>query len=72
MGPLLALRALGTPAAELGFPVTGRRGPCRFHALSGLGARAAIQVPAPGGRAGSRASPWVTETGMKRDKSLAC
>ena len=39
MGRLLALRALGTPAAELGFPVTPLRA-VPFHALSGLGARA--------------------------------
>jgi glycine/D-amino acid oxidase-like deaminating enzyme len=42
MGRLLALRALGTPAAELGFPVTPLR-PIPFHALSGIGARATIQ-----------------------------
>jgi glycine/D-amino acid oxidase-like deaminating enzyme len=42
MGRLLALRALGTPAAELGFPVTPLR-PMPFHALSGIGARATIQ-----------------------------
>jgi glycine/D-amino acid oxidase-like deaminating enzyme len=42
MGRLLARRALGTPAAELGFPVTPlRRVP--FHAFSGLGVRATIQ-----------------------------
>ena len=42
MGRLLALRALGTPATELGFPVTPLR-PIPFHALSGIGARATIQ-----------------------------
>jgi len=42
MGRLLALRALGTPAAELGFPVTPLR-PMPFHALSGIGARVTIQ-----------------------------
>ncbi len=42
MGRLLALRALGAPAAELGFPVTPLRA-VPFHALSGLGARATIQ-----------------------------
>jgi len=42
MGRLLALRALGTPAAELGFPVTPLR-PIPFHALSSIGARATIQ-----------------------------
>jgi glycine/D-amino acid oxidase-like deaminating enzyme len=42
MGGLLARRALGTPAAELGFPLTPlRRVP--FHAFSGLGVRATIQ-----------------------------
>ena len=42
MGKLLAQRALGAPAAQLGFPVTPVR-PIRLHALSGLGARATIQ-----------------------------
>jgi glycine/D-amino acid oxidase-like deaminating enzyme len=42
MGRLLALRALGTPAAELGFPVTPLR-PMPLHALSGIGARVTIQ-----------------------------
>src|SRR5213082_2233586 len=42
MGRLLAQRALGTPAAELGFPVTPLR-PMPLHALSGIGARATIQ-----------------------------
>jgi glycine/D-amino acid oxidase-like deaminating enzyme len=42
MGGLLARRALGEPAAELGFPVTPiRRVP--LHAFSGLGVRATIQ-----------------------------
>jgi len=42
MGRLLARRALGTPAAELGFPVTRlRRVP--LHVFSGLGVRATIQ-----------------------------
>jgi len=42
MGRLLALRALGTPVVELGFPVTPVL-PIPFHGLSGLGARATIQ-----------------------------
>ena len=42
MGRLLAQRALGAAAAELGFPLTPVR-PIRLHALSGLGARATIQ-----------------------------
>lgn len=42
MGRLLARRALGTPAEELGFPVTPVQ-PMALHALSGVGARAAIQ-----------------------------
>lgn len=42
MGRLLAQRALGAAAAELGFPVTPVR-PIRLHAFSGLGARATIQ-----------------------------
>jgi glycine/D-amino acid oxidase-like deaminating enzyme len=42
MGSLLAQRALGASAAELGFPVTPLR-PVPFHALSGIGVRAAIQ-----------------------------
>ena len=42
MGRLLARYALGVPAAELGFPVTAVR-PLPLHALSGIGARAAIQ-----------------------------
>jgi glycine/D-amino acid oxidase-like deaminating enzyme len=42
MGRVLARRALGTPVAELGFPMTPlRRVP--FHAFSGLGVRATIQ-----------------------------
>jgi glycine/D-amino acid oxidase-like deaminating enzyme len=42
MGGLLARRALGEPAAELGFPVTPVR-PVPLHAFSGLGVRATIQ-----------------------------
>lgn len=42
MGRLLARLGLGVPAAELGFPVTPVR-PVPLHALSGVGARAAIQ-----------------------------
>jgi glycine/D-amino acid oxidase-like deaminating enzyme len=42
MGRLLARRALGAQAMELGFPVSPVV-PVPFHALSGLGARAAIQ-----------------------------
>ncbi len=42
MGRVLARRALGTPAAELGFPVTPLR-PVPFHAFSRLGVRATIQ-----------------------------
>jgi glycine/D-amino acid oxidase-like deaminating enzyme len=42
MGRLLARRALGASVVELGFPVTPVL-PMPFHALSGLGARAAIQ-----------------------------
>jgi glycine/D-amino acid oxidase-like deaminating enzyme len=42
MGRLLARRALGAQAMELGFPVTPIQ-PVPFHALSGIGARAAIQ-----------------------------
>jgi len=42
MGRLLARRALGAPVVELGFPVTPVL-PVPFHALSGIGARAAIQ-----------------------------
>jgi glycine/D-amino acid oxidase-like deaminating enzyme len=42
MGRLLARWALGTPAAELGFPVTPLRG-VPLHAFSGLGVRASIQ-----------------------------
>ncbi len=42
MGRLLAQLALGVPAAELGFPVTAVRS-VPLHALSGIGARAAIQ-----------------------------
>jgi glycine/D-amino acid oxidase-like deaminating enzyme len=42
MGRLLARRALGASVVELGFPVTPVL-PVPFHALSGLGARAAIQ-----------------------------
>ncbi len=43
MGRLLAHRALGTPAQELGFPVTPVR-PIALHRLSGLAARGAIQL----------------------------
>ncbi len=42
MGQLLAQRALGMPAEELGFPVTGVK-PIRLHAFSRLGVRATIQ-----------------------------
>jgi glycine/D-amino acid oxidase-like deaminating enzyme len=42
MGRLLARRALGASARELGFPVTPVT-PVPFHSLSGIGARAAIQ-----------------------------
>lgn len=42
MGRVLARRALGCPAAELGFPVTPVQ-PIAFHGWSRLGARAAIQ-----------------------------
>jgi glycine/D-amino acid oxidase-like deaminating enzyme len=42
MGRLLALRALGTPVVELGFPVTPVT-PIPLHGLSGLAARASIQ-----------------------------
>lgn len=42
MGRLLARRALGAEAMELGFPVSPPV-PVPLHALSGLGARAAIQ-----------------------------
>jgi glycine/D-amino acid oxidase-like deaminating enzyme len=42
MGRLLARRALGASVVELGFPVTPVL-PVPFHALSGIGARAAIQ-----------------------------
>jgi glycine/D-amino acid oxidase-like deaminating enzyme len=42
MGQLLAQRVLGTPAEELGFPVTAVR-PMRLHAFSRLGVRATIQ-----------------------------
>jgi glycine/D-amino acid oxidase-like deaminating enzyme len=42
MGRLLARHALGAPVAELGFPVSPVV-PVPFHALSGLGARAAIR-----------------------------
>jgi glycine/D-amino acid oxidase-like deaminating enzyme len=42
MGRLLARRALGAPVAELGFPVSPVLA-VPFHALSGIGARAAIQ-----------------------------
>jgi glycine/D-amino acid oxidase-like deaminating enzyme len=42
IGRLLALRALGTPADELGFPVTGVL-PTRLHAFGGLCVRATIQ-----------------------------
>jgi len=42
MGRLLARRALGAHVAELGFPVSPVV-PVPFHALSGIGARAAIQ-----------------------------
>ncbi|HEY0767550.1 MAG TPA: FAD-binding oxidoreductase [Steroidobacteraceae bacterium] len=42
MGRVLAQRALGSCAAELGFPVTPLR-PMPLHALSGIGARATIQ-----------------------------
>lgn len=42
MGRLLAQRALGAGAAELGFPLTPVR-PIRLHVFSGLGARATIQ-----------------------------
>jgi glycine/D-amino acid oxidase-like deaminating enzyme len=42
MGRLLARRALGTPVAELGFPVSPVL-PLPLHGLSGLAARAAVQ-----------------------------
>jgi glycine/D-amino acid oxidase-like deaminating enzyme len=42
MGRLLARRALGTPVAELGFPVSPVM-PLPLHALSGVAARTAIQ-----------------------------
>jgi glycine/D-amino acid oxidase-like deaminating enzyme len=42
MGALLAKYVLGTPAAELGFPVSPIR-PIALHALSRWGAAAAIQ-----------------------------
>ncbi len=42
MGRLLARRALGAQVVELGFPVSPVV-PMPFHALSGIGARAAIQ-----------------------------
>ena len=42
MGRVLARRALGAQASELGFPVSPVT-PVPFHALTGLGARAAIQ-----------------------------
>jgi glycine/D-amino acid oxidase-like deaminating enzyme len=42
MGRLLAQRALGAPATELGFPVTPLRA-MPLHSLSGLGVRATIQ-----------------------------
>ena len=42
MGRMLARRALGTPVVELGFPVSPVL-PMPFHALSGIGARAATQ-----------------------------
>jgi hypothetical protein len=42
MGGLLAQRALGAAAADLGFPVTPVRG-VPLHAFSGLGVRATIQ-----------------------------
>ena len=42
MGRLLARRALGAQPTELGFPVSPVV-PVPFHALSGLGARAAIR-----------------------------
>jgi len=42
MGRLLAQRVLGTPAAELGFPITPLR-PIPLHGLSRIGAHAAIQ-----------------------------
>jgi len=42
MGRLLARRALGTPVAELGFPVTPVL-PLPLHRLSGAAARASIQ-----------------------------
>jgi len=42
MGRLLAQRALGGPAAELGFPITPVR-PIPLHGLSRIGAQAAIQ-----------------------------
>ncbi len=42
IGGLLARRAMGEPAAELGFPVTPVR-PVPLHAFSGLGVRATIQ-----------------------------
>jgi hypothetical protein len=42
MGRLLARRALGAQVIELGFPVSPVL-PVPFHALTGIGARAAIQ-----------------------------
>jgi glycine/D-amino acid oxidase-like deaminating enzyme len=42
MGRLLARRALGTPVVELGFPVSPVL-PIRFHDMSAIGARAAMQ-----------------------------
>ncbi len=42
-GSLLARLAAGTPAAELGFPVTPLR-PFRLHRLARAGARAAVQL----------------------------
>ncbi|MBV9622093.1 MAG: FAD-binding oxidoreductase [Gammaproteobacteria bacterium] len=43
MGRELALRALGAPAAELGFPVTAVK-PVPLHAFSSVGVRATIQL----------------------------
>lgn len=42
MGRLLAMRTLGSPAEELGFPVTSVQ-PIALHAFSRLGVRATIQ-----------------------------
>jgi glycine/D-amino acid oxidase-like deaminating enzyme len=42
MGQLMAQRLLGTPAEEIGFPVTAVE-PIRLHAFSRLGVRATIQ-----------------------------